>query len=212
MILCRAAPCSAHHTVKHLHVAHRLLAPALGDRRAHRAPHGFADAVGIAPARPRHALESLDHGVVDASRASTAPSRSRSGNADELDLRIGGKLALVGERQRDRDDAGKAEPPPVGDGARVGRRPASRRPCRAGRPAPRRSRRRRRRKPHQVAVAAADHLRHAARRARVSACSERCSASPCTGMSDLRPHPADHAPRARRGADGRRRAPDACGR
>ena len=67
------------------------------------------------------------------------------------------------------------------------------------------------RQPHQVAVAALDDLLDAAALGE-RACSVRCSASPCTGMRICGLAPRRSAPPARRGADGRRRAPERRGR
>ena len=167
-----------------MHVAHRLLAPAL--RRPPRAPRAarFADRVGIAPARFAAATRRSRR---RRRRPTSCHRARRRGRAPECrsarspDRRASSPLSVIASATD--DDAGKAQPLAVGDGARIRLDQQRRRPCRAARPAPRRS------MPGLPAQAAPDRRCGTARppgtpqRARERGVLGRCSASPCTGMT-----------------------------
>ncbi len=109
-----------------------------------------------------------------AASASGMPISSISGSATSI--------ALVGKRQRHRDDAGEAQPPARGDSAAPRRRSEAHRPCRCVRTAtssmisagPGASRTR---SPLRQTSTCGTPASRAS-----SACSARCSASPCAGI------------------------------
>ena len=206
------APATRHHTVKTCTWHIGFLPQRRCDRSAHAAAHGFRDRVGIAAPRPRHRAEVSIDRIIDRCSTSHAPSRSRSRDADQVDLRIADQRALVvdapAQPTRRRQSSAGARSATVRASASTSSAPSLyRRPGRhlvddAGRPGASRTR---------------SPLRHwitcGTPRLRASAaCSARCNASPCTGIDDLRLAPSRSGPRARRGADGRRHAPARCGR
>ena len=99
--------------------ANRLLAPMLVDDGPHRAAHRFRHCVGIAPPRPRQALDGgnhrIEHDLVD-----HLAGRILLGDADEINLGIVGQFALVGDGDGDERAAGKSHPPPLDHGAGLG--------------------------------------------------------------------------------------------
>ena len=111
------------------------------------------------------------------------------GQAEQRDRRILQHVAAVGEHDGDADDAGEAEPAPLADAALLVRARAAGRRGRAGR-ASRRRGVRRARAPGGSCGRCAPRSPAGSPAARASfACSCRCSASPCTGIDDLRLHP-----------------------
>ena len=91
-----------------MHVADRLLAPALRDGAAHGAPHRFGHRVGIAPARFWHGLECLLDGVAG-DLVHRCAAGVGLGNADQLDFWVGDQLAPLAQRKGHGDDAGKTQ-------------------------------------------------------------------------------------------------------
>src|SRR5580692_11667831 len=89
-----------------------LLAPLVGDRRAHAALDRVADRIRIAPPRPRQVLDGLDRGIEGDVEEGPAVRRGLR-DANHFDLRIAGQRAFLVERHRDRNDADKAEPAAV---------------------------------------------------------------------------------------------------
>ena len=187
--------------------------PNARDRRAHAALDRLRDRLRIAAAR-----------LAAATRTSRAPRHRRSAcirpcrrrsRPECRSARLPGRPASspfsVTASATDHD-AGEAQPPAVGDGARLRPRSAARRPCRAGRPAPRRrcrpapgASRTRSPLPHSTTSRHAE-PRARARHARRDAAPRHAPGSTICGL------PSRTSPPSRRGADGRRHAPDGCGR
>ena len=204
-------------------------------RSSYRRDHLHARHIGFLPQSPAiaartRALDRLLDRLADRAgarlRQSTRRSRPRRRrrsrhrspvgvrlrNADQLDLRVGEQLALVG-RSRAR---------PMTMPAKLSRRrSATVRACGVDqqravlveprRPAPRRS------TPARRARAAPGRRCGTGRPADAGVARERGVLGQMQRLAvhrhrDLRPHPAVELAPSRRGADGRRRAPDACGR
>ena len=161
--------------------AKRLLAPVLVDRPAHRAPHRFRQRIRIAPPRPRQAFHRryhrIEHDVVE-----RLAGRILLGDADEINLGIVGELALFRSwrwrQRRSRQSPSAAAPPRRA----IWSPPEWCRPCRCARPAAR----------SMIPGSPGPSLTRSPLRqirtfgtpaARASlACSDRCSASPWTGI------------------------------
>src|SRR5438128_47880 len=103
---------------QYVHEAHGLLAPVRGDRGAHRALDRLLDRIGIAPPRLRKLLDGVDNRL-EGEVEERVPENAGFGNADQLDLGVADERPGIVEGGRDRDDTDEAEPPPVGDGARL---------------------------------------------------------------------------------------------
>ena len=171
------------HTVKTCTWHIGFLRQRSADRGAHRAADRLGDRIRDRAAR-RAACEliALDHRVVDDPPDQVAVARpfpecrcsSISGSPTSS--------PLLGDRQRHRNDAGKAQPARGRRPCAPRPRPAARRPCRAARPAPRRRSpgapgASRTRSPLRQVTTLHAGARAPARRARPDA-----AASPCTGM------------------------------
>src|ERR1043166_2590142 len=103
---------------QHLDVAYRLLAPDRADCGARGAARGFRDGLRVAPAWTRHGFNRLENGIIGDAR-NHAARRVSFRDSGQLNLEVSDDLAPLGDGNRDRYDSDKAEPAPVGDGARL---------------------------------------------------------------------------------------------
>jgi len=91
----------------------------MGNGSPDRPAYCFGHSIGIASPSTRQRLDSFQHGIVGGLVQKTAIAVAFR-NTNKIKRRILDQLSLVGNGNRHRNGAGKAQPPAIGDGARIG--------------------------------------------------------------------------------------------
>src|SRR5262245_19537881 len=102
-----------------MHMAHRFLAPALGNCSADGTTKCLRYRIGVAPEASRQGLEGLHQRIVY-NLLHGAALAVALGDSDQIKRWPLGHVAPVGNGKRHGYRTGKTEPPALGDGAGVG--------------------------------------------------------------------------------------------